>query len=706
MTEVSGIDVNRADRAGRRPAQGALLAAPAPAEHIVDGEGVASPVARVLLDSPLPHLDRLFDYLVPPDLDGAAAVGTSVAVRFGGQDMRGWVWERGTTTTHPGRLASLRGVVSDLSLLTGATMALTEAVATRSAGVRSDVVRLAVPPRHASTESAERDRLASPPRQWRPPSAGGWDAYHGAGFLDALAGGETPRAVWTALPGRAGLVREWTSLLADAVRAALASGRGALVVVATATHAETVATALKNELNRASAREPEDVRDEPIVVLTAEGGPARRYQAFLQVLLGFARVVVGTRAAAFAPVRDLGLAVVWDDGDNRLDERHAPYTHARTVLALRSGLEGAGLLVAGHSRSVEAQGYVERGWAEELTAVRSLRRAAVARVQAPGAPEMGAEGASGMARIPSLAHRAVRDALVHGPVLVQVTRAGYAPVVACRRCGRVPRCPHCGGPLSMERAREITCRWCAREPAGWTCPACGGDQVRMRGSGSTRTGEELGRAFPGTPVVVSGARESHGVIESVDASPRLVVATPGAEPVADGGYRAVLLLDGALLSARPELGAGAEALRRWTNAVVLARADARVILLGDPDPSVVQALVRWDHAGYAREDLHERADLHLPPAWRTARLDGRRSGVEALLAQAESEGFETLGPAPVEVGRAAPSAPGDGAIVRALIRAPVDRGRELAAVLRVGQRERSAHREEPVRVELDPTVLW
>ena len=229
MTEVSGIDVNRADRAGRRPAQGALLAAPAPAERIVDGEGVASPVARVLLDSPLPHLDRLFDYLVPPDLDGAAAVGTSVAVRFGGQDMRGWVWERGTTTTHPGRLASLRGVVSDLSLLTGATMALTEAVATRSAGVRSDVVRLAVPPRHASTESAERDRLAPPPRQWRPPSAGGWDAYHGAGFLDALAGGETPRAVWTALPGRAGLVREWTSLLADAVRAALAAGRGAPV---------------------------------------------------------------------------------------------------------------------------------------------------------------------------------------------------------------------------------------------------------------------------------------------------------------------------------------------------------------------------------------------------------------------------------------------------------------------------------------------
>ena len=697
--------MSRAGRRGR-PAQGALLAAPAPSEHAVEGRGVAAPVARVLLDSPLPHLDRLFDYLVTPDLDDAAAVGTSVIVRFGGQDMRGWVWERGATTTHPGTLAALRRVVSDLPVLTGATRALIEAVATRSAGVRSDVVRLAVPPRHASTERSERDRAVPPAPRWRAPSAKGWDAYGGGGFLAVLADGGAPRAVWTALPGRVGLVRGWTALLADAVRAALASGRGALVVVATAAQAEAVAAALSKELNRG----PGAGRGEPVVTLTAEGGPARRYRAFLHVLLGLARVVVGTRGAAFAPVRALGLVVIWDDGDNRLDERHAPYTHARTVLALRSGLEGAGLLVAGYSRSVEAQSYVERGWAEDLSAARPLRRAAVARVQAPGALQLEAEGASGMARIPSVAHRAVRDALTGGPVLVQVSRTGYAPVVVCCRCGQVGRCPRCGGPLAMERAGALTCRWCAREPADWACPACGEDRLRIRGSGSTRTGEELGRAFPGTPVVVSGARESHGVVEFVDASPRLVVATPGAEPVADGGYRAVLLLDGGCLSSRPELGAGAEALRRWTNAVVLARTDARVILLGGPDPSVAQALVRWDHAGYAREDLLERADLHLPPAWRTARLDGPRDGVEVLLAQAESAGFETLGPASAPPGPEAElppvSASGGDATVRALIRTRVDRGRELAAMLRVRQRERSARREDAVRVELDPTVLW
>lgn len=220
--------------------------------------------------------------------------------------------------------------------------------------------------------------------------------------------------------------------------------------------------------------------------------------------------------------------------------------------------------------------------------------------------------------------------------------------------------------------------------------------------GSTRTGEELGRAFPGVPVVVSGAREAHGVVGQVNDSPRLVVATPGAEPMATGGYRAVLLLDGGALSSRPDLGAAGEALRQWTNAVALAAPSAQVILLGGPDPAAAQALLRWDQAGFARRDLIERAELHLPPAWRVARLDGPVRGVESVLAQADADGFEVLGPvAPPPInGQVAPG------VARALVRVPRSHGRELSEMLAVRLRDRSARREEPVRVEMDPTHLW
>ncbi|RRD26225.1 primosomal protein N' [Actinomyces bowdenii] len=681
--------------------QGVLLATPPAAQRQVRVPGVERPVARVVLDTVVPHLDRAFDYALRPEIDRAAQPGTRVIVRFGGQEMRGWIWSRATTTSHLGPLAPVRRVVSDLPVLPDASRRLIEAVAARGAGTRADAARLAVPPRHATTEDSMRHQPPAALPTWRRPSAEGtWEAYEGGSELLAdLARGGSPRAAWCALPPVEGVSASWIRCVAVAVQASLASGRGAVVLVATTDRAEAVAATMRRLLD-----------EEDVVVLSAEHGPARRYRAFLKLLLGRARVVVGTRAAAFAPVHRLGLAVIWDDGDHRLDERHAPYLHARTVLELRSSLEGAGLILAGHSRSVEAQCLVERGWCQDLVAPRDLRRATVPRVIVPGAPELDAEGASGGARIPSLAHRLLHRALAAGPALIQVPRSGYAPVVACQSCRRAAHCAHCSGPLAMTAQGRTGCRWCARPAASWSCPNCGATALRMVRVGSARTGEELGRAFPNTPVVVSGAREGHGVLSTVDASPRLVVATPGAEPVAEGGYGAVLLLDGGALSARPELGATGEALRCWTNAAVLCAPGGTVLLLGSPDLRTSQALVRWDHAGFARQELGEREELHLPPAWRAARLDGPPRAVEALLAHARQKGYETLGPvavAPVTAPQAdrereAPAVP----MSRALVRCPWEQGEELARMLRLSTRERSVRRDEAVRIELDPAFLW
>lgn len=741
------------------PHQDALLVAPAPAHRHV-ASPLDLPVARVVLDLSLPHLDRLFDYLVPPELDAAAQPGTAVIVRFGDKEAHGWVWERTATTTHPGRLAPLRRVISDLVVLPERSRTLVEAVAARTAGMRADVVRLAVPARHARAEKAERERTEPSWPVYAGAGGSGWLVYDGgADFLTTLGAGGAPRVVCPVLPARAATPEPapesvpapvagettqeaagvggaagrkamtgaagspagavgagWPELLTQAARVTLAGGRSVLAVVATTAQAERLAAHLGREL-----------AGEPVAVLSAELGPAARYRQFTAILAGHVRVVVGTRAAAFAPLRNLGLAALWDDGDDRLDEPRAPYVHARTVLALRSSLEGCGLLLAGYTVTVEAANYLAQGWAHLLQAPRRAVREVVARVEVPGAPELEREGESGRARIPSLVHQALREGLRHGPVLVQVPRGGYAPVVACQHCRQPAACPRCSGPVRLGRGGIITCRWCGRQAAGWVCPRCEGRHLRMLSVGTLRTGEELGRAFPGVPVAVSGARSDHGVIDRVDASPRLVVATPGAEPVAEGGYQAVALLDGAVLSARPELGAASEAMRRWAAAVALAAPHSRVILLGGPDPVAAQALVRWDQAGFARRELEERADLHLPPAWRCARLDGPARAVQILAEQATAQGWEVLTarvpptgagsasggtgqggdggePRPASLTESIPGQAGDRA--RALVRVPSAEGGRLAAWLRVRQRERSARREEPVRVELDPTVLW
>src|SRR6202044_1579582 len=117
--------------------------------------------------------------------------------------------------------------------------------------------------------------------------------------------------------------------------------------------------------------------------------------------------------------------------------------------------------------------------------------------------------------------------------------------------------------------------------AAWRCSRCGHPRVRALVTGAGRTAEELGRAFPAVPMLTSGGAQT---IPAVPASPALVVATPGAEPGAAGGYAAAVLLDGWVLLGRPGLRATEEALRRWMNAaalVVPAAAGGAVAIVAD-----------------------------------------------------------------------------------------------------------------------------
>ena len=669
-----------------------MAQAPTPQRIVAGAEaaGVELPVARVAVDVPLPHLDRPFDYLVPPAMDATARPGARVSVRFAGKDRSGYVLDRVATTDHQGTLTALRRVVSALPVLSPEVRDLCRAVADRYAGTFMDVVRLAVPPRHATTEKSVLEGSAEvrtgQTTAWL--AGEGWDDFVGGpAFVRHLAAGGAPRAVWSALPDPDG--RAWLDALAEAARATLASGRGVLVVAPSAADVETIAESLTAALP-----------GEPVVRLQADDGVSRRYRSFLLALTGRARVVVGTRAAAFAPVQRLGLAVCWDDGADTLAEPRAPYPHAREVLALRASHEDSALLIGGWARSVESSALVASGWAHPVVAPRAVVRSRTPRIEAPGEVDLAREGPAAAARIPHPAWRMVNDALASGPVLVQVPRGGYVPSVSCQRCREMARCRSCHGTLHLAgRAGVPTCQWCGRADRTWSCPECHGTELRAVRVGSGRTAEELGRAFPMVPVVLSGARADHGVVREVDERARVVVATPGAEPVARLGYAAALLLDGAVLTGRQELGAGTEALRRWLAAAALVRPagqGGRVMLLGDPAPAPAQALVRWDPAGYAERELAERAELNLPPASRMASVRGDRASVAALLRHLElPDGAEVLGPVPWSQDE-----------VQALVRVPRSGGTRLSRAMAQAAAVRSAHKDaDAPRIQLDPTEL-
>jgi primosomal protein N' (replication factor Y) len=646
-------------------------------------------VAQVLVGVPLPHLDRPFDYGIPADLADQVQTGMRVKVRFAGRERDGYVVGRSPVSGHPGELAPVRRVVGAVPVLAPQVLRLAREVARHYAGTTTDVLRLAVPPRHATAEAAV---LKAEPTAPGPAVTGGlfaqseheaWARYPGGNaFLRRLAAGESPRAVWTALPDQ-DPGRRWPAAIAAAAAAVRASGRGALLVAPDARDVEALVAAL-TEAGVDHA------------VLTADLGPSARYRRFLQVLLGRVHVVVGTRSAAFAPVQRLGLVVCWDDGDDLLAEPRAPYPHAREVLVARANDEDAACLLAGVARSPAAEQLVADGWARSLAAGRDVVRACTPRVVVPSDVDLAREGAAGAARFPRPAWDLVRRALERGPVLIQVPRAGYLPVVACARCRAPARCPHCHGPLGLpSAAASPTCQWCGRRATGWRCRECEFGELRAMRFGSGRTAEELGRAFPGTPVLVSG--RDGGVAAAVDARPRLVVATPGAEPAAEEGYAAGVLLDGALMAARDDLDASVEALRRWLNAAALVRADGEVMLLGSPPPTPAQALVRWDPVSYARRELSERSELGFPPVARLAGLTGEWSAVRDLLARADlPPGSEILGPTSVL---------GDDGEERAhaVVRVSREHGTRLAVALKAAAAVRSAHKDPAVRIQIDAT---
>ena len=688
-----------------------IPAAPEPVNVAAELEasGVPNPVARVRVDSTLPQVDRTFDYRVPAELSEDAVPGARVRVLFNGHELTGYIEERAATTDWTRTsLLPIKSVLSRVPSVAPEIFALAEALADRYASTVANVLRLAVPPRIAAldkkyapllpgyesaylgesapeSEHVESEHAAlghadpepsaasdtsthADPYAWlatpgapapfvldpptlnpdAPDAASVFSDYeNGAEFIEDVAAGAATRAVMTVLPGH--LEHTWADVVATALATAATSGRGAIAVVPTAKNLDLLEAALAERL-------PAD----SFVRLSSDSTPHTRYHGFVKARLGRVPVVIGTRAAAYAPVANLGLVVCWDDGDSSLVEQRAPYCHARDVLLLRASAENTAALFAGFSMSSEAARLVRTRWASHVRAPRALVRDYSPRIFSTGSEfELARDPLAAMARIPHLAFEHARRALARGPVLVQVARSGYIPSFSCERCRMPARCGECSGPLSVASGSSVpSCSWCGHLAQQWRCSECGFTHWRYSAAGATRTAEELGRAFPNVPVISSAGDH---VRASVGPEPALVVATPGAEPVAFGGYAAALLLDADKMLRFDSLRAPEAALRRWLNAAALVRPAAlegTVVTTASPSP-VEQALVRWDPVWFARQELEERAQTGLPPAVRTAAVTGAEADVRAFmeeflgssaLSERVREQLRIVGPVPLDQG--------------------------------------------------------
>ena len=434
-------------------------------------------------------------------------------------------------------------------VLTPEIFDLARAVADRYAGTLADVLRLAIPPRHAAAErEAPRGggpRKSGPEAAGREP--GSWGRYPaGAAFLAGLAEGRPVRAAWSALPGP-----EWPAEIAIAAATTAAAGRGVVIVVPDARDLSRVDTALTDVARGQQAQWDH-------VCLSADLGPAERYRRWLAVRRGLVQVVAGTRAAMFAPVAELGLVVLWDDGDDLHAEPRAPYPNVREVLALRAHRTGAAALIGGFARTAELTQLVASGWARPLTGrPEALRQAAPKVRAAPDEAELARDAAAMTARLPSLALRTARMALRAGPAPRQApARQGGAPAPRRRTCpgpGAQARLPGRRRLRPMPRAGQVRHlrraagdRRLARDAWLPVVRGAGGglDLRPLRGRPATRArhrrGAHRGGTGPGLPRRAGAHPGRPARARRRTRRTRAGHRYPGAEPVAEEGYAAAL----------------------------------------------------------------------------------------------------------------------------------------------------------------------
>lgn len=534
--------------------------------------------ARVVFQSPLPALDREFEYEVPKELINTVNVGCRVKVPFAGQTKEGFIVALDTVREFAGKLSSILSVTSSVPVLKPHVYQLLKAVASRQCCGVGELLDNAVPKRSVRVEKSftindmELPKLAA-----------------GSRFAELV------RPVFDNSVGLPSFMTRIVHLATEYFE----SGRSVIICVPDFRDVRGLEKLLSEAI---------PVGDLSIVDSNEVG--SKRYESFLNQLQPTPRIVVGTRSAIYSPISDDAAVIVWDDGDQSHQDQQAPYLTTREISLIRQAQFHSPVHFLAHTRSVEVQRLVEIGYLTESPTDAWRPKVAISEGR-------GLDGTS---------FKAIKQGLETGPVLFQVAAPGTARSLYCATCNTRSQCNKCNGPLWMNSNQQIVCRWCGQFNLNFHCKPCGGNKLSQGAAGATRWVEQLGKSFPGIPI--KEVTVENGPFEIPD-KPQIIVATPGIEPVAKAGYAAIVFVDCAAQLGRDSLRAPEDALRGWLNALGFMKSNGVAVAVG-VTPEVSKALSLGEVASTASALLAEREELGFPPARRIVSATGSRELVTQL----------------------------------------------------------------------------
>ena len=238
-----------------------------------------------------------------------------------------------------------------------------------------------------------------------------------------------------------------------------------------------------------------------VAVLHSSLRAGERYDEWKRVRTGRARVVLGTRSAVFAPLRNLGLIVVDEEQEHSYKSENVPRYHARDVAKYRCAHGNALLVLGSATPSVETMFLARQGTYHLFKLNRRYNEHALPKVFiADMKRELRAGNSSD---ISALLRMELEDNLSRGEQsILFLNRRGASRMLSCGECGQVPSCPRCSVYLTYHSAnRRLMCHYCGHsEPVPDDCPECGG-KLAFIGTGTQKVQQELEEMFPGTEVL-------------------------------------------------------------------------------------------------------------------------------------------------------------------------------------------------------------
>ncbi|MBZ5634754.1 MAG: primosomal protein N' [Acidobacteriia bacterium] len=451
-----------------------------------------------------------------------------------------------------------------------------------------------------------------------------------------------------------------TEVYLSAIEAALALGRGALLLVPEIGLTPAVAGQFHHRFG------------ERVAILHSAFHDSERAQEWRRIRAGEASVVVATRSGVFAPVQNLGLIIVDEEHDQSYKQQETPRYHGRDVAVVRARNGNAVIVLGSATPSLETRYNAERGKYTRLALPGRIERRPMPTVSVIDMRREFLETRK-QATFSRALIDAVTERLENGEqTMLLLNRRGFSSFVACRACGERLQCVNCSVTLTYhKRDRRMLCHYCNyATPVPGKCPKCASDYLQFIGVGSERLEQELGAFFPKARIArldrdtVGGKRDYETILAGFREHHYDILV--GTQMIAKGhdipNVTLVGIVNADLGLGLPDFRAAERTFQLLTQAAGRAgRGETPGIVLIQtiqPDHYAIQCAAEQDYEKFYRKEIEFRRLMYYPPFGALANVIIRSTNEEDALTRSAAlgrllnpapEGVRVMGPAPAPV---------------------------------------------------------